>query len=511
MKSDYHLKAGDCFYGPSPGLIRVKLLSGILISIFIQNQDKIGIIYIEEDCQSLVMDKLKSIIQRIKSQKISPNNVMIKCLSLQLSSYQEVTNYIKRLGVQNEIKQLSMNNLNIVIETNRKQIYIDKKVQSKKVKIQKIEIEKVEIEKVESKKDNKTLKILIVDDSSTMRKVLKEMLKNSNRISHIYEAIDAREAEQIIKSTPPDVITLDINMPGMDGVTFLKKYIKDHPIPTIMITSFNINDSGHIMEALEAGAFDYIEKPSFSEIKNHQSQFLEIIYSAYEAKDKIKKDANAVSSKVPQTLKKGDIHKYLLAIGASTGGTEALKKVLTGLPSTIPPTLIVQHIPPVFSKAFADRMNELCPFIVKEAQDGDLVEPNKVIIAQGGRHLKLIEGHGNLVVKLSDEPPVNRFRPSVDYLFNSIVQLQPNKHIIAAILTGMGDDGAKGLLNLKKIGAYTIAQDEQSSVVFGMPKAAIEINAHCKIETLDKIAGVIVKTIAEGTKNCLISKSKRND
>jgi len=484
------VKQGTVYYGVSSTSLDIVNFEGVLLVFFLENSNKFAALYLGSSVEAtVVLDKIKKVIRKIKDDGFKKEDVVIKCISSYIS-FGVISDYIKSLKVRYTFKVIENVVSNIKIDSTKRLVLVGKAVDTSTLKIK-----------------NK-MRVLIVDDSSTMRKVLREMLSNNEMVSDIEEASDAFEAKRLIVEKKPDVITLDINMPGMDGVTFLKQYIKEYPIPTIMVTSFNLNDSGHILEALESGAFDYIEKPSFKEIKTIKAEFLDKVVLAFEAKKKIAKIHRVGISQVAQRLNSSDVSKYLLVIGSSTGGTEALKEILTALPDIIPPTLIVQHIPPVFSKAFADRMNDLCHFTVKEAQDGDLLGPNKVIVARGGQHLKLCERDGMLFVNITDDPPVNRFRPSVDFLFNSIVEIAPKKNIIAALLTGMGNDGAKGLLGLKSLGAYTIAQDEESSVVFGMPKAAITLGAHCQIESLDKIAGLIVKKISEGAGRCISSKLK---
>lgn len=330
------------------------------------------------------------------------------------------------------------------------------------------------------------IKVLIVDDSKPIRLLLKKIIEKDPQLQVIGEAEHPYEAMDICQKCPPDVITLDLNMPKMDGVTYLKKYMAEKPIPTIIITDYSLKDTGPVFESLDSGAVDYIKKPM---IKNLEIEGVKI-------RSKIKMAAQVNPKSLLNTQRNTKIHSgitycskegELILLGASTGGTIALTQLLLSFPTNIPPTLIVQHIPPVFSKAFAERLNQQLPFKVKEAKNGELLENDHVYIAAGGIHMKLREREGKKYIQLVDSEPVNQFKPSVDVLFKSACKL-PNTRITSALLTGMGRDGADGLLQLKRAGAYTIAQDEASSVVFGMPRAAIEIKATCKVSPLNEIA-----------------------
>lgn len=340
------------------------------------------------------------------------------------------------------------------------------------------------------------VKVLIVDDSKSMRMILRKMLEAYRDITVMAEAENAEEAKKIIQSTPPDLITLDINMPGMDGVTFLKSYMSTTPIPTIMISSLNKAESGPVFDALESGAFDYIKKPSLDEIDNMASELHDICLAAANSKYIAKRPSIHSSDMGKTAVDKSStqLQPYLIAIGASTGGTEAIKDVLIDLPANIPPIIITQHIPPVFSAAFADRLNTLCKFSVKEAQDGDELLPGKAYVAPGGKHLRLKKQGSRRIIQLTDDPPVNRFRPSVDYMFDSVSEGDCDK-VIAILLTGMGADGARGLLKLKNKMAYTIAQDEATSIVYGMPKVAKDLGAASDVLPLDAIASKIAQIL----------------
>lgn len=341
------------------------------------------------------------------------------------------------------------------------------------------------ISKAEAKK-----KVLIVDDSRTMREILKNIF-NGNDLEVVGMAASADEAMPLIKKLSPDVITLDIHMPGMDGVTFLEKYLPLHPIPTVMISSVNIQESDLVMRALEIGAVDYLQKPSFEEIKGLGDFMREKVLTA--SSIKVKKEHSLTTSQI-SLFSEDDIRNKFIAIGASTGGTEAIKELLLKLPENIPPIVIVQHIPPVFSLAFAKRLNELCPFEVIEGKDGDEILPGRVIVAPGGLQMEVARRGSKYFVKIFNGERVNRHKPSVDTLFNSVATHLGDR-TIGVILTGMGNDGAEGLLRMRKAGAFTIAQDEQSSVVYGMPRIAAENGAAMKVLPLQRISQEIIQTL----------------
>ncbi len=341
------------------------------------------------------------------------------------------------------------------------------------------------------------IRVLIVDDSLTCRRLLRKDLEQDSRFLIVGEAADPFEAIEIRKTVPIDVMTLDINMPRMDGVTYLKQFMRSDPVPAVIVTDYNLEASGPVFDALENGAFDYVKKPSIEEVMNRTDQLPELLFAAYNGGKKMRKRVPIAAANTVQRVKvkvatTSELTHELIVLGASTGGTEAIKDFLSGLPDQIPPILIVQHIPPIFSKAFADRLDRLFNFQVKEAEEGDWIQRNTVYIAPGNRHMRIAQKPNGLRVEITDDPHVNRFRPSVDYLFDSAVQVKKAK-LLAILMTGMGSDGAKGLLRLRQMGAHTIAQDEASSVVFGMPKAAIELGAAEKILPLDKIASRVVE------------------
>ncbi|MBC7429912.1 MAG: chemotaxis-specific protein-glutamate methyltransferase CheB [Bacteriovorax sp.] len=332
---------------------------------------------------------------------------------------------------------------------------------------------------------HKKFKVLIVDDSKTIRTILSRIFSSDPMFEVCAMAEKPSEVEALILKHKPDVITLDIHMPEMDGVTLLKTVITPkYHIPTVMISSISMAEGPLVLEALENGAVDYIQKPEMSEIANVTPYILEKVRTA--AMANTNKKASRDRLKVIRTNEKCNMDS-LIVLGSSTGGTEAIRDILTALPDQIPPMLIVQHIPAVFSLAFAKRMNDLCPFEVKEAEDGDELKINRVLIAPGGSQMKMIHKAGKTYVEINDDEPVNRFKPSVDYMFLTVAK-SLYTHTVAVILTGMGKDGAKGMLELRNLGVRTIAQDEETSVVFGMPKEAINIGAAEYVEPLSNIA-----------------------
>ena len=332
----------------------------------------------------------------------------------------------------------------------------------------------------------KKVRVLVVDDSKTVRDILKHILESDHDLEVVGFATNASDATEMIQTVRPDVITLDIHMPGMSGVQWLEKHLPVHRIPVVMISSLDFREGNEVFRALELGAVDYIKKPSMSEIEVIRPAICERIKAASSAK--VLPTFGHSTKKSLDSLPKKNINlKKVLAIGASTGGTEALKVVLQAMPKDIPPTVIVQHIPPVFSKAFASRLNELCPFEVKEAEDGDELIPSRVLIAPGAKQMAVYQRNDRLYVRITDDPPMNRHKPSVDYLFDSVA-LSCGKECVGVILTGMGNDGAKGLLQIKQNGAPTIAQDEESCVVFGMPREAVRLDAASCISSLSDVA-----------------------
>jgi len=335
-------------------------------------------------------------------------------------------------------------------------------------------------------------RVLVVDDSAVVRKIFTSELDRDPGIEVIGTAPDPFIARDKIVALKPDVITLDIEMPRMDGLTFLRRLMKHYPLPTIVVSSLTPRGGEMAMEALDAGAVDVMCKPGSSYTVGDMSiELREKIKAAALVKVK-KRDDNAddTARKAPLTALKKTTNK-VIAIGASTGGTQALQSVLTSLPRNTNGIVIVQHMPENFTRAFAERLNNICEMEVKEAENGDSVIPGKVLIAPGNFHMMLQRSGANYFVNVRKGPLVNRHRPSVEVLFKSVARVAgPNA--VGVILTGMGADGAEGMRLMHDNEAFTIAQDEQSCVVFGMPKEAIKAGGVERVEPLDNIPRTIM-------------------
>ncbi len=336
---------------------------------------------------------------------------------------------------------------------------------------------------------NTTVRVLIVDDSAIVRKILTQELSRHSGIEIVGTAPDPYIARDKIVALNPDVLTLDVEMPRMDGITFLRKLMKHHPMPVIVLSSLTPEGGKTAMEALEAGAVEVMCKPGGAySVGDMCATLVEKIKAASRARMDRAPAAAALHSVAPaQRLSMAETTNKIFAIGASTGGVQALTCVLSALPANAPGTVVVQHMPAHFTTSFAQRLNTECAVSVKEAEDGDHVVPGRVLIAPGGLHMLLQRSGANYFVALRDGPPVCRQKPSVEVLFNSAAKFA-GSNAIGAILTGMGDDGATGLLNMRQAGAHTIAQDEQSCVVFGMPKEAIARGGAERIVSLNKVA-----------------------
>jgi two-component system chemotaxis response regulator CheB len=354
---------------------------------------------------------------------------------------------------------------------------------------------------------NRKIRVLVVDDSASVRQTMSDILSGDSEIEVVGTATDPFAAASRIQREVPDVITLDVEMPRMDGITFLRKIMSQRPIPVVICSSLTEQGSETLFQAMDAGAVEVIAKPRLD-----TKQFL--IESSVRICDAVKAAAHAKLSRADRHAKRHLVEKKLTAdvmmpppapsramarttekivcIGASTGGTESLREVLTALPVTSPGIVIVQHMPELFTAAFARRLDSMSEIEIKEAQDGDAVLPGRALIAPGNRHMLLQRSGARYHVAVKDGPLVSRHRPSVDVLFRSTAQYAAS-NAVGIIMTGMGDDGAKGLLEMKKAGAYTIAQDEESCVVFGMPKEAIALGAAEKIVPLDRLAAEILR------------------
>lgn len=350
------------------------------------------------------------------------------------------------------------------------------------------------------------VKVLIVDDSALVRKLLSEMLGSDPGIEVVGVAQDPYIARDKIKELNPDVLTLDVEMPRMDGLTFLRNLMRLHPMPVVMVSSLTEQGADVTLQALETGAIDFVTKPKIdleAQFTEYREELLAKIrmaagvkHSVLAAKSQSLETAPKLSADV--VLSKASLGKHyrttdrLIAIGASTGGTEAIKDVLITLPPDSPGIVITQHIPEAFSGPFARRMDSICALNVKEAEDGDQILPGHAFIAPGNAHLLVVRDGAKYRCKLNDGPPVNRHRPAVDVLFRSVAQ-NAGPNAIGVILTGMGGDGADGMLEMKQAGALTIAQDEKSSVVWGMPGEAVKRGCVDHILPLRKISAKMIE------------------
>jgi two-component system, chemotaxis family, protein-glutamate methylesterase/glutaminase len=354
------------------------------------------------------------------------------------------------------------------------------------------------------------IKVLIIDDSAVVRQTLTEVLSSDPEIVVMGTAADPFAAARRIQTEVPDVITLDVEMPRMDGITFLRKLMAQRPIPVVMCSSLTEHGSETLMQALEAGAVDIILKPRLGTaefLMESKLRICEAVKAAAQARLQKRPAARPITAVPPQKLS-ADVMlpppglgkamarttdtERVICIGASTGGTESLRVVLEALPVASPGIVIVQHMPEKFTEAFARRLNGLCEVEVKEAADGDVVLRGRALIAPGNRHMLLQRSGARYFVTVKDGPLVSRHRPSVDVLFRSAAH-SVGANGVGIIMTGMGDDGAHGLLEMKQVGALTVAQDEATSVVFGMPKEAIALGAADKVLPLDRLAAEIVR------------------
>lgn len=336
------------------------------------------------------------------------------------------------------------------------------------------------------------IRVLVVDDSAIARQVITKALSSDPGIEVVGSAPDPYIARDKIIELEPDVITLDVEMPRMDGVTFLNKLMKHHPMPVVMVSSLTQEGAETTMAALEAGAVEIVAKPVMEKhnLNEITVELIDKVKSAARAKIVSPPPGRSAAPLRPLTSMVATTNK-IVAVGASTGGTEALKKVLSRMPANSPGILIVQHMPETFTTAFANRLNELSAMSVKEAEEGDSVTSGVCLLAPGGRHMLLRRSGARYYVEIKDGPLVCRHRPSVEVMFNSVARAA-GKNAVGVIMTGMGTDGAKGLLNMKNSGALTIAQDEATCVVFGMPREAIKLGAVEKVVPIDKIAELIL-------------------
>ncbi len=352
--------------------------------------------------------------------------------------------------------------------------------------------------------NGKKTDVLIVDDSPLIVEVVKNIIETDQELNVMGTANNPYEAAKLIAKQKPDVIILDIQMPRMDGLTFLKKIMSQHPIPVVIFSGVAEKGSRNALLALSYGAVEILQKPKSifdKDFKEKSKQFCQTIKAAAAAQGKLrllksyaptkeKYSADVILEKRKTALKQPPAKK-IVAIGASTGGTQALEKIISELPATVPGIVIVQHMPGNFTNSFAERLNSISKVCVKEAEHGDVIREGCVLIANGFYHLLVKHAGNNYFAELKNGPLVNRHKPSVDVLFRSVSH-HAGSNATGILLTGMGDDGAKGLLEMRESGAVTIAQDEASSLVFGMPREAIKIGAAKKVYSLDRIINYLI-------------------
>ena len=358
-----------------------------------------------------------------------------------------------------------------------------------------------------------TTRVLGIDDSAVMRKLLVELINSAPDIEAVGSAPDALSARELIKTLNPDVLTLDVQMPKMDGIEFLERLMRLRPMPVVMVSSFTEAGSETTLRALELGAVDFIGKPRMDSVQStedYAQELLDKIRAAHGARLRRSKPLAAtatasarviappspVAPDVRPTARPVQAGSRIIFVGASTGGTEALKDFLLGIPADCPPILIVQHMPETFTASFAKRLDTLCPPHVIEAQGGERLESGTVYVAPGHSHLVIKRGVTGYVTELLKTPPVNRHRPSVDVLFDSAAELI-GRHALGVILTGMGKDGAQGLLRMRQAGARTFGQDEVSCVVYGMPREAALVGAVEEVVALDAMSRRVLSALGK--------------
>jgi two-component system chemotaxis response regulator CheB len=341
------------------------------------------------------------------------------------------------------------------------------------------------------------IKVLIVDDSALMRQMLTELIERYDDLKVVGSAQDPYVAREKIKALNPDVLTLDVEMPRMDGLTFLERLMRLHPMPVVMVSSLTEKNAQTTLRALELGAVDFVTKPTANtqeSLARYGDTIAEKLRAAARAgvpRARSETRKLPVSPKAAPAIRPGQ----LVAIGASTGGTEALREILSRLPEVVPPVLIVQHMPEMFTRLFAQRLDGLCRIAVTEARHGERLVSGHAYIAPGDMHMRISCEGGHFIVSLDRDPPVNRHRPAVDVLFHSVAAVA-GKTAMGVILTGMGADGAAGMRALKQAGARNLAQDEASCVIFGMPKVAIDSGCVDQVVPLHAMADEILRSLA---------------
>lgn len=336
-------------------------------------------------------------------------------------------------------------------------------------------------------------RIIVIDDSALIRKLLTKILSSDPTLEVVASARDPLDAREKIKALDPDVLTLDVEMPEMDGLTFLNNLMRLRPMPVVMVSSLTEDNADVTLDALELGAIDYVTKPKVDvagTLEDYGAEIIAKVKSAAGAKGQLRTvQRSTARPRVAGSFKTTD---RLIAVGASTGGTEAIRSLLEVFPADSPGVLVTQHIPPLFSARFAERLNNCCALTVVEARDGQPVIPGHAFVAPGDKHLKLLRDGAHYRCRLSNEPPRNGHTPSVDVLFDSVAKNAGNA-AVGVLLTGMGKDGSEGLLAMREAGALTVAQDEKTSIVWGMPGEAVKIGAAQEVLPLDTIAATTLE------------------
>lgn len=341
------------------------------------------------------------------------------------------------------------------------------------------------------------IKVLVVDDSALIRHMLTEMINAQRDMICVGAAPDPLVARQMIKDLNPDVLTLDIEMPKMDGLDFLEKIMRLRPMPVLMISTLTEKGSDVALKALELGAVDFVSKPKVNvrdDFKEYEEEVANKIRMASKVRPTLLATKSSAANKVVSRPSLSFGSEKLIMVGASTGGTEAIKTFLSGMPANCPGIMIVQHMPAAFTKSFAQRLNSLCAIQVKEAEDGERVLPGHAYIAPGGVHLSVARSGANYVCRISHDAPVNRHCPSVEVLFNSAAE-HVKGNCVGVMLTGMGKDGAQGMLTMRQAGAHNFAQDEESCVVYGMPREAVLCGAVHESVPLEKMAEKVLNSV----------------
>ena len=341
----------------------------------------------------------------------------------------------------------------------------------------------------------KKIKVLCVDDSALIRSMMNQIVNAQPDMEMVATAPDPLIARDLIKRYSPDVLTLDVEMPRMDGLDFLERLMRLRPMPVIMVSSLTQKGSEITLNALELGAIDFVTKPQMG-LQEGMLQYSELIADKIRVAARVRNFQRYSAAAPPVRLRAGPLigSEKIIAIGSSTGGTEALRQVLTAMPLNCPGILITQHMPAGFTRSFAERLNKLCHITVKEAQNGDRILPGHAYLAPGGIHLVLTRSGANYHAQLQDLPPVNRHCPSVDLLFHSVAK-SAGKNAVGAILTGMGYDGAQGMLAMHEAGARTLAQSEKTCVVYGMPREAVALGCVDEIVDIDRMCQRILSNV----------------